>query len=269
MRARGFFSASRCVLVDGASDALAPALEAAIPLTDAETALIVTAGQLKAGSKLRKLFEASKRAMAIACWPEPPNAADVTAYLHARGVRDIAPDASAALHDMAAALDRGALWAELDKLALYAVDPAAPLTGADVRACGPADFGSQVDAVLDAVSERAPDRLRAAMARLDAQGVGEETVLALALWRFRTLIAARALMESQGCSADIALGRLSPPIRFPRSRPFAAQLARWGARALEHGFATLLEAQTALRRAPALSKRAVAERALLRLALGG
>ncbi len=268
MRARGFFAEWRCVLVEGASDAAAEAAAAAIALADADTALIVTAPALKAGSKLRKAFESHQRAAAIGCWPSPPELGAILAHLRAGGVGAVAPEAEAALRDMASAVDRGALWTELDKLALY-VGPGGPVSAADVLACGPQDFSSEVDTALDAVAERAPERLRRAMARLDAQGVTEETVLALALWRFRTLVSARAIMDAQGCGAEAALGRLSPPIRFPRSRPLARQLDRWRGAALEHGFSALLDAQAAARRAPAMAKRALVERTLLRLAMSG
>ena len=269
MRARGFFADWRCVLVENAGDATVTEIAEAIDIADADTALVVVAGRLSAGSKLRKAFEGHRRAGAVACWPEPPSRSDIAAHLHARGVADIDRDAEAALADMAATIDRGAFWTELDKLALYRAGADGPLTAEDVRACGPTAFGAEVDAALDAIADRAPERLRRAMARLDAQGVGEETVLALALWRFRTLLSARAIMDVRGMGPEPALAKLSPPIRFPRSKPLARQLEGWRARALEAGFQTLLEAQTALRGSPAVAKRALVERALLRVALGG
>jgi DNA polymerase-3 subunit delta len=269
MRARGFFETWRCVLVEGASDGVVAETMAAVDLAGSETALIVTAPALKGGSKLRKAFEAHRTAAAIGCWPEPPSMGDVMAFLRDRGVREVSEDGEAALRDMAAGVERGAFWSEIDKLALYIGDRSGPVTAEDVRACGPIDYASQVDAVFEAVAARAPDRLRSAMARLEAQGVGEETVLALGLWRFRTLLTAHAIMQAQGCGAEAALGRLSPPIRWPRSEPMARQLKRWRAPAIEHGFGVLLTAQAALRRSPSMAKRALVERTLLRLAVGG
>jgi DNA polymerase-3 subunit delta len=269
MRARGLLDDWRCVLVEEAADALAGAIGAAIDLADAQVALIVEAGSLRAGSKLRKLFEAHPSAAALPCWPSPPSAAEIAERLKAAGVAAIAPEASAALLEMGAAMDRGAFWGEIDKLALYAAGRAGPVTAADVAACGPRDFGSDVDSALDALAQRDPAALRRALARLEAQGVGSEAILALALRRFRTLLEAWAVMQAQGCDAETALGRLSPPIRFPRSKPLARQLSAWRGPALDRGFQILREAQAAQRGAASVAGRAMVERAMLRVALGG
>ena len=65
IKAQGFFPGPRVVFVEDATDAVTPTItEALADWADGDAQVIVTAGGLKASSKLRKLFEGHKNAYA-------------------------------------------------------------------------------------------------------------------------------------------------------------------------------------------------------------
>lgn len=268
LRSRGFFATRRVVILEDAGDGLADAVEAALPASGPDAALIVCAGSLRAGGALRRLFEGARGAAALACWGRTPDRGAIAARLDALGAP--APDAEgmAALEGLADGLERGAFWTELDKLALYKGREAGPITAADVAASGPSTIGSALDAALDAVAGGKPGAVRAALARLAAQGVDDDAVAAAAVRRFRSLAAAAALMEAESLGAEAALGRLRPPIRFPRAKPLALTLARWRRREIEEALAALCDLHATARAAGASAhRRAMVERALIRVAM--
>jgi DNA polymerase III subunit delta len=89
--------------VDGLAEPLAHAL-AAWEQGDAQ--LIATAGALAAGSKLRKLFEGDRRALALAIYDDPMDRAEIEAALRAEGLTP-PPDAAEALERFGAGAGTG------------------------------------------------------------------------------------------------------------------------------------------------------------------
>ena len=267
LRARSFFGGARCVVIDGAGDGLAKPLAAAFDALDGAAFLVATAGSLKAGTGLRKLFESRKIAAAVPCHAAAPEESEIRAFLAARGVAEITPEAAAALRDFAAGLDRGVLWRALEVVALYKGEEPGPLTEAAWRAAGPADFTSTLDVALDATAEGRPEAVRRALARVAAQGVSADAAASAALRRFRTLAAAAAIRARERCDGESALGKLRPPVRFPLSKPLARQLERWDAAALEAAVAALAEAQAEIRGGGTAPHFATLERRLIRVAL--
>ena len=73
VKAQGFFPGPRVAFVEDATDAMAPTIIAAVEdWQEGDAQIIVTAGQLKATSKLRKLFEGHPNAYAAAIYDDPP-----------------------------------------------------------------------------------------------------------------------------------------------------------------------------------------------------
>ena len=256
LRAAGFFPGPRVVLVDGATDAQAtPILAALADWAPGDAALVVTAGPLAKGSRLRRAFEAHARAAAIGLYDEPMTREEVDAAIAAEGLR-LTDDARRDVDALARVLPQGDFRQTLTKLALYAGDEAA--TPEAVAAVAPATVDAEVDAVVAAAADGRADAIGPLMTRLGGQGVAAVTLAIFATRHFQQLHAA---------AVAGGVGALRPPLYGPRRDAAERQARAWGARRLEQALALLMDTDLALRsssRAPAM---AVIERALIRLAM--
>lgn len=265
VKAVGFFPGPRAVFVEEAGDSAFDAVAAAVADWRAGDAqIVVTAGQLPATSKLRKLFEAHRTAPAIALYDDPPTREEIAADLARAGLRDIPPGAMQDLTDLARGLPPGDFRQTLEKLALYKLGDAAPLTPADIAAVAPATVDTDIDAALHAVAERDPAMLGALLQRLQTQGVTPVTLILGAARHFRALHAAAS--DPGGAAAGLA--RMRPPVFGPRRDRLLRQAQMWDVADLESALRQIIDTDLTLRSAgqtaPAM---ALVERVLLRLAM--
>lgn len=108
IKAQGFFPGRRVAFVEDAGDGLAQTIGTALSeWREGDAQIIVTAGQLAAKSKLRKLFEDHTSAYATGIYDDPPGRDEIEAALAASGLRDISNDTMAALTDLARTLSPG------------------------------------------------------------------------------------------------------------------------------------------------------------------
>jgi len=264
IKAIGFFPGPRVVFVDEASDAAAPAVLAALEAwRPGDAQIVVTAGALKAGSKLRKGFEAHRTAYAVGIYDDPPSRQEIERDLRRAGLA--APD-RAAMEDilaLARALDPGDFRQTLEKIALYKHGDATPLSSEEIALCAPASTEAAVDDVLDVVAEARATEIGPLMARLRAQGVAPVTLCIQATRHFRTLHAAAG--DPGGAAAGI--GRMRPPIFGPRRDRMIRQAQTWGPVKLDTALQMITDTDLTLRsagqNAPAM---ALVERLLIRLA---
>jgi len=263
----GFFAAEgpRAVLVEGASDAHLRGIEGALAQwRPGDALLVVTAGALKPASKLRKLFEGHPSARAIAVYDTPPTGAEIAAEIARAGLGAVAAEARADIDALARALDPGDFRQTLEKLALYKIGDAAPLTGAEIAQLAPATIEAETDAVLAAVAEGRTGAVGRLMRRLWAQGTTPVTLTIAATRHFRALH--DAATDPRG--PDAALGRQRPPVFGPRRSAMAAQARRWSPARLEQALGWLVEADLALRSAGQTApQQALVERLFIRLSL--
>ena len=154
VRAQGFFPGPRVVFVEDATDTVAgPVAEALDGWQPGDAQVVVTAGMLRAGSRLRKLFEGHGNAYAAAIYDDPPARAEIEAALKAAGLAEPGAEAMRDLTALARALDPGDFRQTLEKIALYKLDDPAPLAPEDIAACAPATTEAAIDDVLHIVAE--------------------------------------------------------------------------------------------------------------------
>lgn len=264
LKARGFFPGARGVLVEEANDGVVEALAAALDAwEEGDALLVVTAGGLKPASKLRKLFEGHKQAVAAPVYDDPPSRAEMEAELRRAGLAEIDRDAMEDLEALARALAPGDLRQTLEKAALYKHGDATPLSPADIAAVAPATHDTALDTVIAAVAEGQQDRVVPLLRRLAAQGATPVSLVIAATRHFRALH--DAACDPRG--PDAALGRQRPPVFGPRRKAMAAQAQRWGAGRLETALAALIEADLTLRSTQAAPDGAFVERLFIRLAM--
>lgn len=264
VKAQGFFSGPRVAFVEDANDLIAPLVTDALAAWQpGDAQIIVTAGALRAGSKLRKLFEAHKNAYAAGIYDDPPGRDEIEAELRRAGLVEISPAAMEDLTALARMLDPGDFRQTLEKLALYKLEDSTSVEPADVMACAPATTEADMDDVLHIVAEARLGEIGPVMRRLKGQGVQPVGLCIAATRHFRALYAASS--DPGGPAAGLA--RLRPPVFGPRRDRMARQAQNWSLANLEAALSLLTETDLQLRsaaqHAPAM---ALVERTLIRLA---
>lgn len=265
VKAVGFFPGLRAVLVESATDAATPAIQTAIDDWQPDDArIIVTAGPLKASSRLRKLFENHRNSYAAGLYDDPPDRDEIERLLNSAGLTRVSADCMAALTDLAAALGPGDFAQTVEKLSLYKFGDDSELSLADIAACAPHSTEAALDDILNVVAEQRKEEIGPLLVRLQAQGTSPVALCIGATRHFRTLYAAAA--DPGGPAAGV--GRLRPPVYGPRRDQIVRQARAWGPDRLQKALTLLTDTDLKLRSAgqtaPAM---AIVERALIRLAI--
>ncbi|TMV04891.1 DNA polymerase III subunit delta [Ruegeria sediminis] len=265
IKAVGFFPGPRAVFVEDATDAAAPAIVTALEeWRPGDAQIIVTAGQLKASSALRKAFETHRNAYAAGIYDDPPSRSEIERVLAQAGIRSVPRDAMAALTELAASLGPGDFAQTIEKLALYKRDDEADLSVDDIEACAPRSTEAALDDVLNVVAEGRTGEIGPLMRRLQAQGTNAVGLCIGATRHFRTLYAC----ASDPGGAAQGIGKLRPPVFGKRRDRILRQAQGWGAPKLETALTVLTDTDLSLRSAgqtaPAM---ALVERAMIRLAM--
>ncbi|OWU86134.1 DNA polymerase III subunit delta [Oceanicola sp. 22II-s10i] len=265
IKATGFFPGPRVVHVEDAGEAMAdPILNAVGDWAPGDAQVVITAGTLKATSKLRKFFEGHRNAWAIGIYDDPPSRAEIEGMLTDAGLKNLDDAAMRDLTALAQVLDPGDFRQTVEKLALYKFDDPVPLRGEDIAAVAPTSTDADIDDVLNVVAEARAAEIGPVMRRLTAQGVQAVTLCIGAMRHFRTLY---AVASAPGGPSE-GINRLRPPVFGPRRDRILRQAQGWGASRLEDALALLTDTDLALRSAGRTAPdMALVERALIRLAM--
>ncbi len=260
----GFFPGQRVVLVEQATDATTQAMQLALSDWQPGDAMIVcVAGQLAARSKLRKLFETAKNAVAIGIYNDPPRPDEIEAQLAKSGIAPVAPDALHDLITLGQSLDPGDFGQLVEKLSLYTLGANGPVSSEDVANCAPASDLAAVDDVIRDVADGRADRIGASMMRLSGQGLAPTTLCIGVTRHFRQLHALAA--SNQG--AEAAISRIRPPIFGPRRAQMLRQAQSWSVARLEAALRTLMDTDLMLRSGRPVPAFAAVERAFIRVSM--
>lgn len=259
MKAIGFFPGVRAVLVEDANDQIVDVVADSLDQhAEGDAQIVVTAGQLKPTSKLRKTFESHPSARCAAIYNDPPGRAEIEQMLAKTGLEVPSGETMAALMDLSRALEPGDFQQTLEKLSLYMLGSQSQFSLADIAACAPSSFEAEVDDVLLVVGDGEAARIGPVMQRLVAQGINPTTLSIGAMRYFRTL---HRIANAPGGRAQVW---------GPHRDRIMSQARRWGPARLETALTILTDTELKLRAAgvtaPAM---ALVERALIRLAMLG
>jgi DNA polymerase-3 subunit delta len=264
MKAQGFFPGPRVAFVEDATDQVADAMkEALFDWRDGDAQVVVTAGSLKATSKLRKLFESHPSAYCVAIYADPPSRAEIEATLKKAGVQDISREAMVDIEALSRSIDPGDFRQTLEKLSLYKLSDPSPVSSEDVQNCAPATSEAEVDDVLNIVAEGRTAELGPLMIKIEGQGIDPVALSIFTMRHFRALHAAAS--DPGGAASGIARAR--PPIFGPRRDRMTRQAQGWGVYKLETALGILTDTDLTLRSSSRAPTMAVMERALIRLAM--
>lgn len=261
----GFFPGRRAVFVEETTDAAAPPILAALgEWQPGDAQIIVTAGALKASSKLRKAFESNRNTYAVGIYDDPPSRAEIERTLGEAGLRNVPNDVMSALVDLANTLGPGDFAQTVEKISLYKIGDAEALSVEDITACAPASTEASLDDVLNVVAEARSGEIGPLIRRLQAQGTNAVSLCIGATRHFRTLYTAAS--DPGGAGAGVA--RLRPPVFGKRRDRIVQQASAWGPARLETALTVLTDTDLLLRSAGQTAPTmAVMERALIRLAM--
>lgn len=264
MTAQGFFPGQRVAFLEEANDTVFPSIEAALSAwREGDAFLVVTAGQLKPTSKLRKCFEGHPTALSTAIYNDPPGRDEIEDTLRKAGIREIGPDAMSDLFDLGRILDPGDFRQTVEKLSLYKHGDRTPVSTGDVADCAPVFTEAGLDDALDIVAEGRFAEIGPILSQLEGQGVQPVRLCIGATQHFRKLFAA----ASDPGGPEAGLSRARPPVPFMRKDRMARQARNWGAAKLEQALTLLTDTDLALRSAQPVPQMALVERAMIRLAM--
>ncbi len=235
----------RVVRVRQAGDALAGPLERALA-GPGEALIVIEAGELSPRSSLRRLCEGSEHAAAVPCYP--PDAQALAALIRdmvgAAG-KSIDPDAVEMLAD-GLAPDRQMARREVEKLLAY-VGTESRIDRDAVFACRGDSAESTLDELVLAVGDGEIAVVDRCLERMAEEAVNAIALLRAAQRHFSRLHLAADMMAS-GATADVAMGRLRPPVFFKVQPRFRTQLRRWPRARLERVLARLVETEAVCKR---------------------
>ena len=265
IKAHGFFPGPRVAFVEDAGEALAGIVSNALSeWQKGDAQVIVTAAQLKASSKLRKLFEAHSNAYAAAIYDDPPSRTEIEATLTKAGLSDVGGDALRDLTALSRDIDPGDFRQTIEKLSLYKIGDTTPVSSDDIAACAPSSTEAELDDILNIVAEARSGEIGPVMKRLRAQGVQPVSLCITATRHFRTLYTA----ASDPGGAAQGISRARPPVFGPRRDRMLKQAQGWGAARLEQALTLLTDTDLQLRSAGQHApEMALVERMLIRLAM--
>lgn len=264
IKAQGFFPGQRVAFVEEVTEQLASVIiDAMSDWQDGDAQVVVTAGSLKATSKLRKFFETHPNGYSVAIYADPPSRQEIEATLQKSGIGTVSPEAMTDIEALSRSLDPGDFRQTLEKLALYKIGDVTAVTSEDIINCAPATSEAEVDDVLNIVAEGRTVELGPIMRKIEGQGIDPVALSIFTMRHFRALHAAAS--DPGGASAGIARAR--PPIFGPRRDKMTRQASGWGMYKLEVALGVLTDTDLTLRSASKAPNMAVMERALIRLAM--
>lgn len=234
----------RLVRLDGVGDEVAEAAKLVLESDVGDGLLVMTAGDLKPTSSLRKLLEGAKKALAIPCYED--NARDLMGL-----VQSVLADANlTATQDAATYLvdnlgsDRMISRGELDKLVLYKGPGGGQVTLADAEACVGDTAALGLNQIAEAVTGGNLSMLETLLERARVSGENAIAIIRTLQNRMMRIHLARGYMDT-GMSAGEAIGKLRPPVFFGERDKFQREVTKWSAPKTEQALGILMEAELA------------------------
>ena len=168
------------------------------------------------------------------------------------------------LDALARTLDPGDFRQTIEKIALYKLGDASPLSSEEIALCAPASVEAELDDILHIVAAARPGEVGPVMTRLRAQGVQPVGLCMAASRHFRALYTAAS--DPGGVAKGMA--SLRPPVFGPRRDRMQRQAQNWGAVRLEEALTMITDTDLQLRSAGQTAPpMAVLERTLIRLSM--
>ena len=220
----------RVIRIEGAAENAKAAVDAFLSNPIGDGLVVVSSGNLKPTSGLRKLFEKAKNAAALPCYAD--NQASLDGLIHeVMRENGLSIDADAASFlQMNLGSDRLVSRSELNKLALYMGPPKKRETDMvsldDVAACVGDSGALTIDTITSATLSGNLRGLDDSLFKAFNRGENAIAVLRSLLRKVQRMHLARGYMD-QGFSADQAMGKLLPRVFAMETNKFKMDLNKW------------------------------------------
>jgi len=258
----------RVVRIEGAAENTTAAAKSFLDNPIGDGLIIISAGNLRPTSGLRKLFEKAKNAAALPCYED--NQASLDALIHEvmrENGLSIDADASVFLQ-MNLGSDRLVSRSELNKLALYmgaqGKRESDMVTLDDVTACVGDSGALTIDTITSATLSGDLRKLDDSLFKAFNRGENAIAVLRSLLRKIQRMHLACGYMD-QGFSADQAMGKLIPKVFAMEARRFKADLGKWTTRRLASAMSITSNAEEDCK-TTGMPAEAICARACLRIA---
>ncbi|MGY8985081.1 MAG: DNA polymerase III subunit delta [Sphingomonadales bacterium] len=236
----------RLVRLDGAEDKAYQGLEQAlsgIPKDGEKNLLVVTAGNLKPSSKIRKLFEGLEIAVTIACYADSSKDVEelIIEVLGANNLKADPQAISFLLNNLGS--DRLISRSELEKIVLYAgdrIDRVIKLE--DVITLIGDSATLTLNDIASATTGGDLKRLDQLLERAQSQGENAIAIIRALSRRLQQFHLVKGLIEA-GQPIDSAIGKLRPPLFFKEKDIFRNQLFLWSSQKLGKALLLLSDAE--------------------------
>ncbi len=225
MQSRSLMGGRRVVRVRSAGAGFAKAIEALLDDENCDALVVAEAGDLKPSAKLRKIFEASKRAAALPCYADNARSIDdlISSVLSSHGL-DISTPARASLAE-ALGSDRRLSLSELEKLALYCHGMEC-IEVEHVDAICTDAASTTLDDMVDAIARGNVEDLDMLYRNALASGVSSSGLL-IALSRHLFRIQSILATANESGNLESAMKSARPPVHFMRQDSMRLQLSIW------------------------------------------
>jgi DNA polymerase-3 subunit delta len=241
MAALSFTGGKRVVRVRDAGEPTGKAVQAFLDAPVGESLAVIEARDLSPRSKLRKLAESHKQAVAIPCYAvEGANLGRVVRDMLTAAGKAAEPDA---LHTLTAFLgaDRALIRAEVDKLVSYLGDEPR-LQVAHVLACIGDTSEQNIEDLVYAVFGGDLPGARRHFDKVRAEGGNTVQILRTMTRHAQKLMVVQYQLAAKE-PLDQVLKNLRPPIFFKKQTAFKQQVAVWPLADLTKAMAALLDAE--------------------------
>ena len=261
IKSQSFFPGPRVALLEDTSDNVIKIVSAAVEdWTAGDAQIVITAGQLRVTSGLRKLFETHSNAYAAAIYVNPPTQQEIQAQLDKAGFKTLSSEALEVLIALSRTIEPGDFQQTLEKLALYKISDSTPVMVEDIEACAPLSLEAGVDDILNCVAEGRSYEIGPIMERLVSQGIQPVTLCINAVRHFKSLFVI--------ASDPAGIGTLRPPVYGQRRDRLQMQAKNWGVAKSKLAIEMLMDVDLNLRstgqNAPGI---ALVERIMVRLSM--
>ena len=264
LKANGFFPGLRAVFVEGATDTNSAVIDAAMQdWQKGDAILVLTANQLNARSKLRKMIENNSNSVAVGIYNDPPNEKEIISIVSRYNLNNFESDAKKDLISLGRSLDPGDFQQTCEKLSLYKYKDESVITSTDINLCAPVTVDAALDEAIHIIADARSAEVGPMLSRLFGQGINPTTLCIAVMRHFRNLHSA----ASHPSGPDVALSRARPPVFGLRKDRMVRQVRLWGGMRLEKALGVLTDTDLSLRSSSKAPAHAMLERALIRISM--
>jgi len=264
IKSKGFFSGKRCILIENASDNLTNlVMEACEKWVSGDAHILLTSTFLSPKSSLRKFFESHAKVYVAPIFDDPATPIEINAEIKKFGFRDINKNALNQLLHLGQILNMDEFSQILEKLSLYKLDDATPITNEDISKIAPTVYDKGLEDVASLVASGKTTEITKPLKNLEAQGVQAVSLCLSTTLYFKKLY--KASIDPIGIETGVK--RLKPPVSFKKTDVMVKQIKLWGSVKLSEAVHMLIDLDLQLRSNSGVPNQSLMERTMIRLSL--